>query len=139
MAAELVDQTQNISWAVFAVPIHHHGGGAGQILMDVNQSDCDGALMTQVPAQVQDLYRMKVLEILRQQPWLERLGGTIIDEQDFDSRHFSSHPAVFEGVVQGWQQQGDSAPVVEYRDEDNQPSCVVLLHFQPGGEIGRIQ
>jgi hypothetical protein len=35
------------------------------MLMDVNQSDGDGALMAQVAAQVQDLHRMKVLETLR--------------------------------------------------------------------------
>ena len=47
------------------VESHHHDGGARQMLMDVNQSDGDGALMAQVAAQVQDLHRMKVLETLR--------------------------------------------------------------------------
>jgi hypothetical protein len=93
--------------------------------VDVHQSHGDGSLVPEIPPQVQDLDRMQVLERLRQQRRLQRLGGTIVDEQNFDPRR-----AIFEGMIQGRQQQRDSTPVVENRDENNQPRGVNLLHLR---------
>src|SRR5580704_7104115 len=95
------------------------------MFVDVNQPHRDRALMTEVPAQMQNLNRMQMLEMLCDQR-LWSVGGTIVDQQDFHR-----HGALLQNVVQGRQQQGYRAPVVKYRDEYNQPSRVILLHFPP--------
>jgi len=103
------------------------------MFVDLNQPNSDGALMTQVPAQMQYLYGMKVLERLRYEPWRWNLRGTIVDQQDFHAQR-----AIFERVIQRREQEGNGAPVVKNRDEDNEPGCVILVH-SAGEQIGRIQ
>jgi membrane dipeptidase len=99
------------------------------MFVDVNQPHRDRALMTEVPAQMQNLNRMQMLEMLCDQR-LWSVGGTIVDQQDFHRRYLGGR-TLCEDMIQSRQQQSYRAPVVKYRDEYDQPGCVILLHFPP--------
>src|SRR5579863_2671343 len=59
---EAIQQPRDILRAVLTIRVHDYDSSAGPIFVHINQSHRDGALVSQVPAETQDVDSLQRLE-----------------------------------------------------------------------------